>query len=73
MWFWRKKKGKVKKPLSDLRIISLQMEYRITRLDYMEAYLKALLKLHPEVKDHPAVLDLAVRRAKYQNAERLIK
>lgn len=73
------KKNKVTKPveISELekqgedikkmaKDVSLMFKYGVSRLDYSEAYLKALVELHPEIKDHPAILDLLKREEEYQ-------
>lgn len=77
MCFWKKKKPNKNKELSEsekvladskrnLADITLLLNHGVTRFDETEAYLKALIELHPEVKGHPAVLDLAKREEKYR-------
>lgn len=35
----------------------LQKEWRVTRLDRLDAYVNALMEIHPELKKHPLVMD----------------
>lgn len=77
MCFWKKKKpngnkepSESEKVLADskknLGDLTLLFKHGVTRFDESEAYLKALVELHPEVKEHPAVLDLAKRQEEYR-------
>lgn len=47
------------------RSISLMVKHKVTRFDETEAYVKALVDLHPEVKEHPAVRELQRREEEY--------
>lgn len=77
MWPWKKKKPTEKKEPSEsekvlaeskrnVEDITLLFKHGVTRFDESEAYLKALIELHPEVKEHPAILDLRKREEEYQ-------
>lgn len=35
----------------------LQREWRVTRLDRLDIYVDALMEIHPELKNHPKVID----------------
>ncbi len=46
--------------------IKLIVKHRVTRVDETAACLKALIELHPEIKEHSAVVDYKRRKAEYQ-------
>jgi len=46
--------------------IQLLLSLRASRIDEFEAYLQALVGLHPEVRDHPKVLEFERRRKEYE-------
>lgn len=71
MWPWKKKdKLDTVMPEPDevlakyeklMEKLTLASDFEVTRFDRMEAYIKALVVLHPEVKEHPIVKDLSKR------------
>ena len=50
----------------NLRIIDLAVNYRVTRLDYIEALLLAVLELHPEIKGSSSLRDYESREKEYK-------
>lgn len=79
MCFWKRKKKQMDKSEESLKgnpevekleefagNLSLMMKHEVTRFDVTEAYVKALVDLHPEVKEHPRVIDLVKREKAYR-------
>ena len=54
---------KLKEMLADLRLAT---DFQITRTDYHEAVIQALLDTHPELLGHPIVVDFFKRAKEYQ-------
>jgi len=42
-------------------IFRLRSEWRVTRLDRLDTYVDALMEIHPELKNHPLVIDFRQR------------
>jgi hypothetical protein len=40
----------------------IQREWGVTRLDELETYVSTLMGIHPELQNHPAILDLRDRQ-----------
>ena len=75
-WLW-KRKAKVEKPVSESAksleelkgiagSLGMQIKHGVTRFDQSDAYLKALIALHPEVHDQPAIIEMKKREEEYQ-------
>lgn len=44
----------------------LQSEWGVTRLDRLDIYVNALVDIHPELKNHPQVIDFNERYEAYK-------
>ena len=80
-WPWQKKQADEQKepPARDQRLSGIDMQidmqidmlklmskHNVTRFDGLEAHMKALVDLHPEAREHEAVLDFAKRLDEYK-------
>ena len=50
--------------------VSLITKHRVTRVDYLEAVIEALLDTHEELRNHPEVVDFHRREAEMIAAQK---